>query len=240
MKILSIDIGGTNAKFRTTESVDVHRIPTGPDFTPSNLMSCYQEFAETHDFDVISLGLPTQINEGKVVLEPHNLGHGWVEFDFASTFDRPIKIINDAAMQALGGYAGGRMVYLGLGTGLGSTMIVEKTVVPLDLGQLHFRRNKLDHYLSKRGLQRLGKREWVRTVGEVISMIKNVFLADYILLGGGNAKKIDPLPPGTRWGSNENAFLGGFRLWNSAASLAPTIEPGDAIDKDIRSSWKIA
>lgn len=240
MKILSIDIGGTNAKFRTTESVDVERFPTSPEFTPQNLADIFAKYSESLDFEVVSLGLPTQVIDGKVVLEPHNLGDGWIEFDFAKTFDRPVKIINDAALQALGGYAGGRMVYLGLGTGLGSTMIFDKTVVPLDLGQLHFRRKVLDYYLSKKGLQRLGKKEWIRTVGEVVSMIKTGFMADYILLGGGNAKKVDPLPPGARWGSNENAFLGGFRLWNAAASLTPTIEPSDSEEKEPRSAWKVA
>ncbi|MFO1019459.1 MAG: ROK family protein [Planctomycetales bacterium] len=240
MNILAIDVGGTNAKLRTSQEDKVERFPTGPEFTPTGLMECFHRFAAARDCEAVSLGLPTQVVEGKVVLEPHNLGHGWIDFDFAKAFDRPVKVINDAAMQALGGYAGGRMVYLGLGTGVGSTMILEKTVIPLDLGQFHFRRNVLDYYLSKRGLARLGKKEWTRLVGEVVSMLKTGFMADYVMLGGGNAKKVDPLPPGASLGHNDNAFLGGFRLWNAAASLTPAIEPSSEENTVVKSNWKIA
>jgi hypothetical protein len=165
-------------------------------------------------FDCISLGYPGPIINGRPLREPHNLGGGWVGFNFRKAFGRPVKIINDAAMQALGSYDGGRMLFLGLGTGLGSAMIVDGVLEPMELAHLIYKHGKTyEDYLGLRGLQRLGKKKWRKHVAKVAKKLKVALAADYVVLGGGNCKKLKELPPGTRLGGNQNAFLGGFRLW---------------------------
>jgi polyphosphate glucokinase len=167
-------------------------------------------------FDRISLGYPGPIINGHPLREPHNLGGGWVGFNFSKAFERPVKVINDAAMQALGSYKGGRMLFLGLGTGLGSAMIVDGVLEPMELAHLVYKNGKTyEDYLGLRGLERLGKKKWGKHVAKITKKLKAALEADYIVLGGGNSKKLKELPPGTRLGSNEHAFIGGLRLWQA-------------------------
>jgi polyphosphate glucokinase len=170
----------------------------------------------THDwdYDVISMGYPGPILNGKIAREPHNLGSGWIVYDFERAFGKPVKLINDAAMQALGGYESGRMLFLGLGTGLGTVLIVEGVVAPLELGHLRYKKGlTFEDYVGARGLRNLGKKRWRALVAEVVAELSAAMLPDYVVLGGGNAKYLKQLPPNCRLGANTNAFLGGFRLW---------------------------
>lgn len=241
MKILVVDIGGTNAKVSVSLQTEVRKIPSGHEFEPRSLVEKVIEIAGDWNYDVISLGFPGEIKEGKPAIEPLNLGRGWVGFDFAEGFGKPVKMINDAAMQALGSYDGGRMLYLGLGTGLGSTLILPKVVLPLNLGMLPYRRKSLDDALSRRGLKRLGLKAWTKCVHEAIHILRESFGADYVMLGGGNSKKIENLPPGVRRGDNRNAILGGFRLWYAASNLSPTLDPAELADPPApQELWKIA
>jgi len=187
---------------------------------------------------VASIGAPGPVLHGKLFAEPPNLGPGWVGFDFAAAFACPVKIINDAAMQALGSYQGGRMLYLGLGTGIGSTLIAEQVIVPMELGALRYRGGELGRYLGRRGLARLGRRAWQSALEKVIPILKAALAADYVFLGGGNAKHVDPLPPGCRRGHNRNALLGGFRLWEH--SVGVTHKPGspDAEQAPASCEWR--
>jgi predicted NBD/HSP70 family sugar kinase len=182
-------------------------------------------------FDVVSVGLPAPVQAGRVVSEPVNLGPGWVGFDFEAAFAKPTKVINDAAMQALGSYEGGRMLFLGLGTGLGSTMIVEGLIEPMELAHLPFRKATFEDYVGERGRDRLGKKKWRAAVYETIELLTAALEPDYVVLGGGNADKLGELPANIRLGANENAFLGGFRLWDpDLPSLAPDAAPDSARD----------
>jgi hypothetical protein len=240
MKILVIDIGGTSAKLLVTNETEPRKFPTGPEMSAEQLAAAALAAAKDWDYDVVSIGFPGIVTEGKIALEPQNLGHGWIDFDFAARFDKPVKVINDAAMQALGSYEGGRMLFLGLGTGLGSTLIVGKLVIPLDLGQLPYKRSILDDYVSRRGLKRMGKTKWSAVIRDVAAFLKHSFMADYVMLGGGNAKKLTNVPPGCRLGDNQRAFLGGFRLWNMAATLTPTAHPPAEDEAEPpRSDWKL-
>jgi len=166
-------------------------------------------------YDRISIGYPGPVVQGKIVHEPKNLGPGWVGFDFAAAFGKGVKLINDAAMQALGSYEGGRMLFLGLGTGLGSALIVNKVIAPLELAHLPYKKGRtFEDYVGARGLDRLGKRKWQRAVEDVVARLRAALVAEKVVLGGGNVKKLRALPPGTRQGDNRNAFVGGFRLWD--------------------------
>jgi polyphosphate glucokinase len=214
LKILVVDVGGTNVKIRATGQKDVLRVPSGPTLTASKAVKIVKTATQGWDLDCISLGYPGPIINGRPLREPHNLGGGWVGFDFHKAFGVPVKIINDAAMQALGSYKGGRMLFLGLGTGLGSAMIVDGMLEPMELAHLTYKNGKTyEDYLGLRGLQRLGKKRWRKHVAKVTKMLKGSLGADYVVLGGGNCKKLKELPPGARLGHNENAFLGGLRLW---------------------------
>lgn len=241
MKILVVDIGGTNAKVSVSLQSEVRKIPTGQEFEPRHLVEQVAEIARDWSYEVVSIGFPGDIKEGKPAIEPLNLGRGWVGYDFAERFGKPVKMINDAAMQALGSYDGGRMLYLGLGTGLGSTLILPKLVLPLNLGMLPYRRKSLDDALSRRGLKRLGLKAWTKCVHEAIHILRESFGADYVMLGGGNSKKIENLPPGVRRGDNRNAILGGFRLWYAASNLSPTLDPAELADPPPNQDlWKVA
>ncbi|MGC3968467.1 MAG: ROK family protein [Pirellulales bacterium] len=214
-QVLSIDIGGTNVKFLATGQTEARRFPSGPMLTPSHMVE--QVLAATTDweYEVITIGYPGPVVHGKPLLEPRNLGRGWVGFDFAARFGKPTKVINDAAMQALGSYDGGRMLFLGLGTGLGTTLIIDKVIAPMELAHLPYRKgHTFEDYVGERGLERLGKKKWQRAVHDVTTRLKAALVADYVVLGGGNSKKLDELPPGARLGNNANAFTGGFRLWH--------------------------
>jgi polyphosphate glucokinase len=214
MKILAIDVGGTKVKVLATGEAEPRRAPSGPQLTPSHLVEIVHGLADGWDYEAVSVGYPGLVGENGPRSEPGNLGAGWVGFNFAAAFDRPVKIVNDAAMQALGSYEGGRMLFLGLGTGLGSALISNHVIVPLELGRLPYRRGStLGAALSRRGLKRLGPAAWRRAVREAVTSLLEAFVVDYVVVGGGNAKRLKRLPPGARLGHNLTAFRGGFRLW---------------------------
>jgi predicted NBD/HSP70 family sugar kinase len=213
-KVLVVDVGGTNVKVLASGQKEARRHPSGPSMTPRKMISLVKQLTRDWKYDCVSLGFPGPIINEHPLREPHNLGRGWVGFDFRKAFGRPVKLVNDAAMQALGSYKGGRMLFLGLGTGLGSAMIVDGTLQPMELAHLIYKNEKTyEDYLGLRGLERLGKKKWRKHVAEVAKKLKEALDADYVVLGGGNNKKLKKLPPGARLGKNENAFLGGFRLW---------------------------
>jgi polyphosphate glucokinase len=213
-KVLVVDVGGTNVKMLATGQKEPRKIPSGPTMTARKMVSVVKEGVKDWKFDRVSLGYPGPIINGHPLREPHNLGSGWMNFDFSKAFGCPVKIINDASMQALGSYKGGRMLFLGLGTGLGSAMIVEGMLEPMELAHLLYKNGKTyEDYLGLRGLERMGKKKWRRHVAKITKKLKEALEADYVVLGGGNSKKLKKLPPGARLGTNENAFLGGFRMW---------------------------
>jgi hypothetical protein len=214
LKVLVIDVGGTNVKLLATGQKEPRRYPSGPTMTPGKMVRLVKKSVADWEFDCISLGYPGPIINGHPLREPHNLGRGWVGFNFQKAFGCPVKVLNDAAMQAVGSYKGGRMLFLGLGTGLGSAMIVDGILQPMELAHLGYKNGKsYEDYLGLRGLERMGKKKWRRYVGKISKRLKIALEADYVVLGGGNSKKLKKLPPGARLGSNENAFLGGFRMW---------------------------
>jgi polyphosphate glucokinase len=216
MKILVIDVGGTNIKVLATGQGEVRKIPSGPDMAAEDMVAGVLEATKDWEYDAVSIGYPGPVVQGKPALEPRNLKAGWVGFDFAAHFGKPTRIINDAAMQALGSYQGGRMLFLGLGTGLGSALIIDNVVAPMELAHLPYKRGKtMEDYVGIRGLKKRGAKKWRRAVKDVIVRLKAALIADYVVLGGGNAKRLDTLPEGTRLGDNDNAFVGGFRLWES-------------------------
>jgi len=214
VKILVIDVGGTNIKVLASGKRTPIKIPSGPRMTPGIMVKAVLEATAGWEYDVVSIGYPGPVSHGRPVREPWNLGSGWVRFDYKKALHRPVRIINDAAMQALGSYAGGSMLFLGLGTGLGSTMIVDKMLIPLELAHLPYVHGKTyEEYLGEAGFRELGKRAWRRHVSRVVALFIDAFRVDYVVLGGGNSKRLDELPPNTRLGTNLNAFKGGFRLW---------------------------
>jgi hypothetical protein len=214
MKILAIDIGGTNVKVLATGQPEVRHIPSGKEMTPGKMVDQVKEETKDWRYDVIAIGYPGPVAQGKLLLEPRNLGPGWVDYDFPAGFGCKVKIINDAAMQALGSYEGGRMLFLGLGTGLGSALIMDKVIAPMELAHLPYKKKRtFEDYVGLRGLERLGKKKWQKAVEDVVALLKAALVADYVVLGGGNAKKLTRLPDGARLGDNHNAFLGGSRLW---------------------------
>ena len=220
MNILVIDIGGTNVKILATGQAAPQKFPSGPKMTPQQMVSGVRELGREWRYDVVSIGYPGRIHQGRPVSEPHNLAAGWIGFDFEAAFDCPVKLLNDAAMQALGSYKGGTLLFLGLGTGLGSALVVEGTVVPMELGHLSYKRRTYEDHVGNRGLKRLGKKKWSEHVGYAVGRLIEVLDPDDIVLGGGNAKKLRQLPPGCRLGSNAHAFLGGFRLWEGTRPSA--------------------
>ena len=214
MKVLVIDIGGTTIKVLATGHRKPLKIPSGPRMTPKRMVRLVRGAVGEWDYSAVSIGFPGPVKNGRVIKEPKNLGRGWVRFDFSKAFGCPVKVINDAAMQALGSYKGGRMLFLGLGTGLGSTLIVEGVSVPMELAHLPFKNGRTyEEYLGKAALARFGKKKWRRHVAEVTKRLSAAFEADDVVLGGGNVKQLRRLPPGVRPGSNRHAFLGGYRLW---------------------------
>ncbi len=213
-KVLVIDVGGTNVKLLATGHKEARKYPSGPTMTPRKMVSLVKKSVSDWKFDCISLGYPGPIINGHPLREPHNLGRGWVGFNFQKAFGCPVKILNDAAMQAVGSYKGGRMLFLGLGTGLGSAMIVNGILQPMELAHLIYKNGKsYEDYLGLRGLERYGKKKWRRCVAKITKQLKIALEADYVVLGGGNSKKLKELPPGARLGNNDNAFVGGFRMW---------------------------
>ena len=190
---------------------------------PKRMVSGVQKIAAGWNYDVVSIGFPGPVLSNRPVAEPHNLGPGWLGFDFEAAFARPVKLINDAAMQALGSYKQGKMLFLGLGTGLGSTLIVNGVVEPMELGHLPFKKRTYEDYVGERGLVRLGKQKWQRYVDEVAALLIAALEPDDVVLGGGNVKLLEKLPPGCRVGDNANAFTGGFRLWEKSPHAAITV-----------------
>jgi polyphosphate glucokinase len=214
-RILVIDVGGTHVKLLVTGMKQPIRIPSGRTLTPAVMVRQVKDAVKSCPYDVVSIGYPGPVVHGRPLREPHNLGQGWVGFDFRRALGRPVKIINDAAMQALGSYRKGRLLFLGLGTGLGSAMIADGVIEPMELAHLPYKRGKTyEDYLGIRGLKRLGPKKWARQVAKVVSLMRAALQAEEVVLGGGNVKKLKKLPPGTRLGNNENAFRGGSELWN--------------------------
>jgi polyphosphate glucokinase len=214
MKVLVIDVGGMNVKVLATGQRQPRRMPSGPSMTAEEMVAGVKPLVADWQYDVVSIGYPGVVVGGRPLHEPGNLGGGWVGFDFEKAFGYPMKIVNDAAMQALGSYEGGRMLFLGLGTGLGSAMIVDGILEPMELAYLPYKKGRTyEEYLGRQALKSLGKKRWRRHVADVVERFKVALEVDYIVLGGGNAKKVGELPPGARLGDNANAFVGGFRLW---------------------------
>ena len=212
-KILVIDVGGTHVKLMISRA-EKRKFKSGPRMTPRQMVSQIKPLIADWKFDCISMGFPSPVLDGRIASEPKHLGRGWVGFNFEKALDKPVRMINDAAMQALGSYRSGRMLYLGLGTGLGSTFIWTNTVLPLELGDLPYRDHAIiEDYLGRPGLERLGEKEWKREVEFAVAQLKKSLVADYVILGGGNTKKLNSLPDGVERGHNRNAFLGGARLW---------------------------
>ena len=235
LKILVVDVGGTNVKMRTAGQKEALKIPSGPTLTAGNAVKVVKAATRGWDFERISLGYPGPIINGRPLREPHNLGGGWVGFDFQKAFGVPVRIIIDAAMQALGSYKGGRMLFLGLGTGLGSAMIVDGALEPMELAHLLYKNGKTyEDYLGLRGIVRLGKKRWRRHVAKVTKILKDSLGADYVVLGGGNSKKLKELPPDAELGSNDNAFLGGLRLWQQATKGPVIVDIGSNSGKVAR------
>ena len=215
-KVLVVDVGGTNVKLLATGQREARKFPSGPAMTPEAMVRVAKKTAKDWDYDVVSIGYPGPVIHGRPLREPHNLAPGWVKFDFQRAFGRPVKIVNDAAMQALGSYKGGRMLFLGLGTGLGSAMIVDGLLEPMELAHLPYRNGRTyEDYVGIRGLKRLGPKKWQQHVDKVVRQLSHALMVEDVVLGGGNVKKLDHLPPGTRLGNNANAFAGGFRIWRA-------------------------
>lgn len=215
MRILVIDVGGTHVKILATGQSEKREFDSGPRLTPQRMATEVKRLAQGWRYDVVSMGYPGPVVNHQPVKEPHNLGRGWVRFDYERAFGKRVRILNDAAMQALGSYHGGCMLFLGLGTGLGSALIIDGHVVPLELAHLPFKKGRtFEDYVGVRALERLGKRKWRKEVHEVVARLRAAMQAEYVVLGGGNAKKLDRLPKGVELGDNANAFAGGFRMWD--------------------------
>jgi polyphosphate glucokinase len=215
MNVLVIDVGGTHVKILATGQETHREFESGLSMTAQKMVSQVLEAAKDWTWQAVSIGYPGPVLRGRPVAEPHNLGRGWVGFDFESAFKCPVKMLNDAAMQALGSYQGGKMLFLGLGTGLGSTMIVDGIVEPMELAHLPYKKKTYEDYIGIRGLKRVGKKKWRRYVTDVVDRLSAALEPEYVILGGGNARKLKALPPNCRLGENTNAFKGGFRLWES-------------------------
>jgi len=218
MKILAIDIGGTHVKVLLSGEATPRKFESGPKLTAKQMVAGVKEITKDWKYEAVSIGFPGPVLRGKPVVEPHNLGKGWVGFDYERAFGCPVKMMNDAAMQALGSYKKGKMLFLGLGTGLGTSLVVDGIVEPMELGHLRYKKGTYEDYVGIRGLEKRGKKKWRRDVADVVECLAAALEPDDIVLGGGNVKKLKKLPPHCRPGDNANAFLGGFRLWD---------EPGD-------------
>lgn len=222
-KVLVIDVGGTHVKVLATGHRTPVKIPSGPEMTPRKMIAAVKKAAAKWNYNRISIGYPGPVLHGKPVSDPHNLGAGWVGFNFERAFGRPVKLINDAAMQAIGSYEGGRMLFVGLGTGLGSALIVDGVLQPMELAHLPYKNGRTyEEYVGLGGLERLGKKKWRSHVDDVIGRLKNALEADYVVIGGGNAKLLKDLPRWARLGNNEHAFRGGARLWGPRWSSLKT------------------
>lgn len=222
MRVLVIDIGGTHVKLYTTRRREPLKFDSGPTMTPRELVKAVKANTSGWKYDVISIGYPGPVVHGKPLSEPVNLGKGWLGFDFEKAFGRPVKIINDAAMQALGSYRRGRMLFLGLGTGLGSALVVDGVLEPMELAHLTYKHGKtFEEFVGTAALQRVGEKKWIKNVFEVVEQLKNALQPEYVVLGGGNSRRLKRLPPETIRGNNEDARKGGLRLWDRAPRRTP-------------------
>jgi polyphosphate glucokinase len=222
MKILVIDIGGTHVKVLASGRKQRVVVPSGPNMTPARMVAAVRAATDGWKYAAVSIGYPGPVVHGRPVIEPRHLGSGWVGFDFKRAFGRPVKMLNDAAMQALGSYRGGRMLFLGLGTGLGSALIVDNVLEPMELAHLPYKNDRsYEDYVGLAGLKRQGKKKWRHRVTEIVQQLRSAMQADYVVLGGGNAKLMKKLPADTRLGGNASAFQGGYRLWREAGSGPP-------------------
>jgi predicted NBD/HSP70 family sugar kinase len=221
MNILVVDIGGTHVKVWKTEEAEKTKFPSGKELTPAALIAGVREIIEGWPIDRVSIGYPGEIRNGRPVADPYNLASGWVDVDFGLEFDCPARMMNEACIQARGSYEGGKMLYLGLGTSVGTAFITEGVIVPLALGHLKLWEGEtFEHYLSRAGLTRFGKKRWRQAVAEVAGILKAAFFADYVVLGGGNADEMKELPEGCRRGGNHNAYFGGLRMWEDLTDAA--------------------
>ena len=211
--VLTVDVGGSNVKAVLNGVDERRRFPSGKKLTAEQMVTRVLELTADWTYVGVSVGVPAPVVNDRVLRDPVNLGKGWKGFDLAEAFGRPTKVLNDAAMQALGSYQGGRMLFLGLGTGLGSTMILDGTIAPMEIGHLPFRKATYEDYVGERGRERLGQSRWRKAVFDTVEQLSTVLLPDYVVLGGGNVVHLKKLPPNCRIGHNEDAFLGGFRLW---------------------------
>ncbi len=225
MNVLVVDIGGTNVKILATGQDEPRKFPSGPTLTAKQMVAGVKKVAKGWKYDVVSIGYPGMVVRNRLLAEPYNLGDGWMGFDFGAAFKRPVKVLNDAAMQALGSYKRGKMLFLGLGTGLGSTMIVDGIVEPMELAHLPYKKGTYEDYVGERSLEKRGKKKWRRYVADVVERLTAALEPDDVVLGGGNVTKLKELPKGTRVGNNNNAFLGGFRLWEKAVGQRRTPSP---------------
>ncbi len=218
MNVLVIDVGGTHVKILAIGQKLPRKFVSGPQMTAELMVTGVKKLAGDWKFDHVSIGYPGPVLHGKPVAEPHNLAPGWVGFDYQAAFGCPVKVVNDAAMQALGSYKKGKMLFLGLGTGLGSTLIVDGIVEPMELGHLPYKKATYEDYVGVRGLEKHGPHKWRRHVADVVKLLVAALEPDDVVLGGGNVKRLKELPPGCRAGDNSNAFKGGFRLWENSAT----------------------
>ena len=216
MNVLAIDIGGTSVKLLATGENERRKFASGRMMGPKQMVDTVKKLASDWKYDVVSIGYPGVVANNRIITEPRNLAPGWRKFDFEAAFKRPVKILNDAAMQALGSYKGGRLLFLGLGTGVGSALVVDGVVVPMDLGQLSYRKGNYEDYLGRDGMKRQGKKKWHSHLAYAVARLIKALHPDDVVIGGGNAKKLTELPEGCRLGGNAYAFLGGFRLWDRA------------------------
>jgi polyphosphate glucokinase len=222
MKVLVIDVGGTNVKISVTGLKEPIKIPSGPEMTAARMAADVKKATAGWKYDAVSIGYPGPVVNGKPAKEPANLGAGWMRFDYKKAFGKPVRLINDAAMQALGSYQGGRMLFLGLGTGLGSAFVADGIVDPLELAHLPYRNNRTyEDYVGLRGYKKMGRRKWQKHVEKVVELLRHGLQADYVMLGGGNTQRLKGLPPGVRLGTNAHAILGGIRLWSQPTTRLP-------------------
>ena len=218
--VLSIDVGGSHVKILTSAGGEMRRVPSGPSLTPDKVVASVRDLAEGLNFDVISMGYPGPVSDNKPSLDPFNLGKGWNGYDFTAAFGKPVKLVNDALMQAIGTYDGGRMLFLGLGTGLGAAMIIRNVGQPMELAHLPYKKGAtFEDYVGERGLVKHGKKKWRKYVFDVVDRLRAALQPDYVVIGGGNVDKLDELPEKSRRGDNTRAFEGGFRLWRDKALI---------------------
>ncbi|MDB5336511.1 MAG: hypothetical protein JWN70_2130 [Planctomycetaceae bacterium] len=240
--ILTIDIGGSKIKCLLRGETEPRRFLSGPTMTPPKMVQTVQELTTDWEYEAISMGYPGLVGSSGPISEPGNLGSGWVGYDYAAAFGRPVRVLNDAALQALGSYEGGKMLFLGLGTGLGSTLISQNTIIPLELGCLPSHLGKsCGEILGRGGLRKLGTRAWREAVKTLVHAFLPAFEVDYVVLGGGNAKLIKEVPAGARVAHNQTAFRGGFRLWHSDdIQTLESVEPGETPQHEPPVEWRLA